>query len=87
MFLGEVTISVDHLFLEGSVLIKDAMVNQLCVKCTLMVHWQAQLKGAAKRPGMHPVTIPLPTTIEVSRRLAGFMMGAGKYATMVRFLK
>ena len=79
VFLGEVTIPVDHLFLEGSVLLKDAMVNQLCVKCTLTVHWRAQLKGAANRPGMpgmHPVTIPLPTTLGVSRRLAGLMLGA-----------
>ena len=38
VFLGEVTIPVDHLFLEGSVLLKDAMVNQLCVKCTLTIH-------------------------------------------------
>ena len=28
VFLGEVTIPVDHLFLEGSVLLKDAMVNE-----------------------------------------------------------
>ena len=87
VFLGEVTIPVDHLFLEGSVLLKDAMVNQLCVKCTLTIHWQAILKGTANRPGMHPVTIPLPTTLEVSRRLAGQMLGVGKYSTMVRLLK
>ena len=28
VFLGEVTIPVDHLFLEGTDLLKDAMVNQ-----------------------------------------------------------
>ena len=78
VFLGEVTIPVDHLFLEGTVLLRDTMVNQLCVKCTLTVQWQAQLKGAANWPGMHPVTIPLPTTLGVSRRLAGLMLGAGK---------
>ena len=87
VFLGEVTIPVDHLFLEGTVLLKDAMVNQLCLECTLTLHWHAQLKGAANRPGMHPVTIPLPTTMEVSRRLASLMIGSGKYTTMVRLLK
>ena len=63
------------------------MVNQLCLKCTLTLHWQAQLKGAANRPGMHPVTIPLPTTVEVSRWLASLMIGSGKYTTMLRLLK
>ena len=87
VFLGEVTIPVDHLFLEGTVLLKDAMVNQMCLKCTLTLHWHAQLKGAANRPGMHPVTIPLPTTVEVSRRLAGLIIGSGKYTTTVRLLK
>ena len=29
-------------------------------KCTLTLHWHTQLKGAASRPGMHPVTILLP---------------------------
>ena len=52
VFLGEVTIPVDHLFLEGTVLLKDAMVNQLCLKCTLTLPWHAQLKGAANRPRM-----------------------------------
>ena len=87
VFLGEVTITVDHLFLEGTVLLKDAMVNQMCLKCTLTLHWHAQLKGAANRPGMHPVTIPLPTTVEVSKRLAGLIIGSGKYTTTVRLLK
>ena len=87
VFLGEVTIPVDHLFLEGTVLLKDAMVNQMCLKCTLTLHWHAQLKGAANRPGMHPVTIPLPTTVEVSKRLAGLIIGSGKYTTTVRLLK
>ena len=74
VFLGEVTIPVDHLFLEGPVLLKDAMVNQLCLKSTLTLHWHAQLKGAANSPGMYPVTIPLPTTVEVSRRLTSLMI-------------
>ena len=87
IFLGEVTIPVDHLYLEGSVLIKDTIVNQLCLTCTLTVHWRAQLKGATVRPGMYPVTIPLPETIEVSKRLAGIMLGAGKNDTLVRLLK
>ena len=87
VFLGEVTVPMDHLFLKGSVPLKDAMVNQLCVKCTLTIHWQAILKGAANRLGMHPITIPLPTNLEISRRLAGQMLGAGKYLTMVRLLK
>ena len=63
------------------------MVNQLCLKCTLTLHWHAQLKGAANRPGMHPVTLPLPTTVEVSKRLAGLIIGSGKYTTTVRLLK
>ena len=46
MFLGEVTIPIGHLYLEGSVLIKDTIVNQLGLTCTLTVHWRAQLKGA-----------------------------------------
>ena len=46
VLLGEVTIPVDQLFLEGTALLKDSMVNQLCVKCTLRVHCHAQLKGA-----------------------------------------
>ena len=87
VFLGEVTIPVDHLYLEGSVLIKDTIVNQLCFTCTLTLHWQAQLKGATVRPGMYPVTIPLPETNEVSKRLAGIMLGAGKNDTLVRLLK
>ena len=87
MFLGEVTIPIDHLYLEGSVLNKDTIVNQLCSTCTLTVHWWANLKGATNRPGMCPVTIPLPETIEVSERLAGIMLGAGKYNTLVRLLK
>ena len=45
VFLGEVTIPVDHLFLEGTVLLRDAMVNQMCLRCTLTLHWNAQLKG------------------------------------------
>ena len=84
VFLGEVTIPVDHLFLEGTVLLKDAIMNQMCLKCTLTLHWHAQLKGAANRPGMHPVTIPLPTTLEVPKRLAGLIIGSGKYTTTVR---
>ena len=87
VFLGEVTIPVDHLFLEGTVLLRDAIVNQLCFTCTLTVHWRAQLKGATVRPGMYPMTIPLPETIEVSKRLAGIMLGAGKNDTLVRLLK
>ena len=87
VFLGEVTIPVDHLFLEGTVLLRDAMVNQMCLRCTLTLHWNAQLKGAANRPGMHPVTIPLPTTVGVSKQLAGLIIGSGKYTTTVRLLK
>ena len=87
VFLGEVTIPVNHLFLEGSVLLTDAMVNQLCLKCTLTLHWHAQLKGAANKPGMHPVTILLPTTVEVSKRLASLIIGSGKYTTTVKLLK
>ena len=87
VFLGEVTIPIGHLYLEGSVLIKDTIANQLGLTCTLTVHWQPQLKGATDRPGMYPVTIPLPETIEVSKRLAGMLLGAGKYGILVRLLK
>ena len=56
IFLGEVTIPVDHLYLEGSVLIKDTIVYQLCLTCTLTVHWRAQLKGATVRPCDYSLT-------------------------------
>ena len=87
VLLGEITVPVDHLFLEGSVLLKDATMTQVWMKCILTIQWRAILKGAANRPGMHPVTIPLPNTIEISKRLAGLMLGASKYSTMVRLLK
>ena len=87
VLLGDVTVPMDHLFLEGSVLLKDATMTQVWMKCILTIQWRAILKGAANRPGMHPVTIPLPNTIEISKRLAGLMLGASKYTTMVRLLK
>ena len=87
VLLGEVTVPVNHLFLEGSVLLRDDTMTQVGMKCILTIRWRATLKGAANRPGMHPVTIPLPNTIEISKRLAVLMLGAGKYTTMVRLLK
>ena len=51
---GEVTIHVDHLFLEGSVLLRDATMTQVWMKCILTIRWRATLKGAANRQGMHP---------------------------------
>ena len=44
---GEVTIHVDHLFLEGSVLLRDATMTQVWMKCILTIRWRATLKGAA----------------------------------------
>ena len=87
VLLGEVTVPVHHLFLEGSVLLKDATMTQVWMKYILTIQWPDTLKGAANRPGMHPVTIPLPNTIEISKRLAGLMLGASKYSTKVRLLK
>ena len=75
VLLGEVTIPVDHLFLEGSVLLKDATMIQVWMKCILTIQWRATLKGAANRPGMHPVTIPLPNTIEISKMTGGINAG------------
>ena len=46
VFLVELMIPIDDLYLEGSVLIKDTIVTQLCLTFTLTVHWQAHLKGA-----------------------------------------
>ena len=43
--------------------------------------------GAATRPGQLPSVIPLPDTIQVSRKLARLMMGSMKNATRARLLK
>ena len=44
VLLGEVTVPVDHLFLEGSVLLKDATMTQVWMKCILTIQWRATLK-------------------------------------------
>ena len=87
IFLGELAMSIDHNYTEGCVLIRDIVVNQLCLKYTLTVTWGINLMGAATRPGQLPSVIPLPDTIQVSRKLARLMMGSMKNATRARLLK
>ena len=87
IFLGELAMPHDHAYTEGCVLVRDVVVNQLCLKYTLTVTWGVQLMGAATRPGQQPSVIPLPDTIQVSRKLARLMMGNMKNATRARLLK
>ena len=87
IFLGELAMPHDHAYTEGCVLIRDIVVNQLCLKYTLTVTWGINLMGAATRPGQLPSVIPLPDTIQVSRKLARLMMGSMKNATRARLLK
>ena len=87
IFLGELAMPHDHAYTEGCVLIRDIVVNQLCLKYTLTVIWGIHLMGAATRPGQQPSIIPLPDTIQVSRKLARLMMGSMKNATRARLLK
>ena len=87
IFLGELAMPYDHTYTEGYVLIRDVVVNQLCLKYTLTVTWGAQLMGAATHPGQQPLTIPLPDTVRVSKKLARLMMSNVKYTTRSRLLK
>ena len=87
IFLGELAMPHDHAYTEGYVLIRDIVENQLCLKYTLTVTWGIHLMGAATRPGQQPSIIPLPDTIQVSRKLARLMMGNMKNATRARLLK
>ena len=47
VFLGELTIPYDHTFTEGNILVTDVVVNQFCLRYTLMITWGLRLKGAA----------------------------------------
>ena len=87
VFLGEVEIPHAHIFTEGRTLVRDCVVNQICLRSTLRVRWEMKLRGAATRPGEHPVTIPLPETVFVSRHLSRYLLGPGKTSTMVRLLR
>ena len=57
IFLGELAMPHDHAYTEGCVLIRDIVVNQLCLKYTLTVTWGIHLMGAATRPGQQPSII------------------------------
>ena len=87
VFLGEVEIPHAHIFTEGRTLVRDCVVNQICLRSMLRVRWEMKLRGAATRPGEHPITIPLPETVFVSRRLSRYLLGPGKTSTMVRLLR
>ena len=47
IFLGELAMPHGHAYTEGCVLIRDIVVNQLCLKDTLTVTWGINLMGAA----------------------------------------
>ena len=87
IFLGELAMPHDHAYTEGCVLIWDIVVNQLYLKYTLTVTWGVHLMGVATRPGQQLSIIPLPDTIQVSRKLACLMMDSMKNATRARLLK
>ena len=87
IFLGELAMPHDHAYTEGCTLIRDIIVNQLCLKYTLTITWGIHLMGAATRPGQQPSAVPLPDTIQVSKKLARLMMGNMKSATRARLLK
>ena len=87
IFLGELAMPHDHAYTEGCILIRDIIVNQLCLKYTLTITWGIHLMGAATRPGQQPSVVPLPDTIQVSKKLARLMMGNMKSATRARLLK
>ena len=87
IFLGELAMPHDHAYTEGCTLIRDIIVNQLCLKYTLTITWGIHLMGAATRPGQQPSVVPLPDTIQVSKKLARLMMGNMKSATRARLLK
>ena len=64
VFLGEVTIPMDHLYLEGSVLIKDTIVNQLC----FYVHTNSALAGSAERSNCSTRYVPCDYSLTRNHR-------------------
>ena len=87
VFLGEVMIPHDHIFVEGEVLVMSVDVNKMFLKTHVGVKWGQRVMGAATRMGDHPAVIPLPHTIVVSKSLARILDGPAQSVTMTRLLR
>ena len=67
VFLGEIVVPHNHVFMEGDCLITDFLVYQMFLENDIAVKCCQRIISMASSLGEHPAVIPLPQDIMVSK--------------------